>query len=91
MIEEELKRLTEKPWSEEERAIVQKLVDGFMYYKKLIPRTLKTDMITALQMCNNLKDKLDHLIETKKKKVCKKCGGTESESESEECIETKGD
>jgi hypothetical protein len=86
MIEEELKKLTEKPWSEEEKAIVQKLVDGFMYYKKLIPRTLKTDMITALQMCNNLKDKLDHLIEKKTKRVCKKCGSSESDSESEKCL-----
>jgi hypothetical protein len=86
MIEEELKKLTEKPWTEEERAIIQKLVDGFLYYRKLIPKSFKTDMISALQMCNSLKDKLDILVEkqaqstieisetkTIKIKLCTKC------------------
>jgi hypothetical protein len=86
MIEEELRKLTDKTWADEEKVIIQKLIDGFMYYRKLIPRSFKTDIVLALQMCNSLKDKLDNLIEKEKaKQCCTKCGKTDSsDSETED-------
>jgi hypothetical protein len=61
IIEEELKKLMDKEWEEDEKQVLQKLVDGFLYYKKLIPKSFKMEVIAALQICNKLKDKLDIL------------------------------
>lgn len=61
MIEDEVKKLLEKEWSEEERKIIQKTTDGLFYYRKLLPSSLKADVIAALQLCNKLKDELEIL------------------------------
>jgi hypothetical protein len=61
MIEEEIKKLLEKEWSPEERGMIQRIMDGLLYYRKLIPRSLKADVIAALQLCNQLKHQLDML------------------------------
>lgn len=72
IIEQELKKLMDKQWEEDEKQVLQKLVDGFLYYKKLIPKTFKLEVIAALQICNKLKDKLDLLtaLYEKENKEC---------------------
>lgn len=62
MIEEEFKKLLEKEWSEEERQMIQRIMEGMLYYRKLLPKALKADVISALQLCNKLKHQLDILI-----------------------------
>lgn len=62
MIEEEFKKLLEKEWSEEERQMIQRISEGLLYYRKLLPKTLKTDVIAALQLCNKLKHQLELLM-----------------------------
>lgn len=59
MIEEEFQKLLCKDWNDEEKAMIQRIMDGLLYYKKLIPKGLKTDIIAALQLCNSLKGKLE--------------------------------
>lgn len=59
MIEDEFTRLLEKDWSEEERQMIQRIKEGLLYYKKLLPKSLKADVIAALQLCNNLKHQLE--------------------------------
>lgn len=75
MFEEALESLLEKQWGTEERVLLNKLVSNLLYYKKLIPKALKKDIMDALQMCNELKLELEKYRET-----CK-CNQTESHSE----------
>jgi hypothetical protein len=70
-MEEEFKKLLEMNWEESERDMIKRIMDGLLYYKKLLPRTLKNDVAAALELCNKLKDELEALrekvIEDKKK------------------------
>ena len=59
MFEQEIKLLLMKKWNDEEKAMLNKLLDNLAYYKKLIPKSLKNDIIAALQMCNLLKIELE--------------------------------
>lgn len=59
MFEKELELLLEKNWTEEEITMINKLLETLQYYKKLIPKSLKQEIVVALQMCNNLKTELD--------------------------------
>lgn len=59
MFEKELELLLEKNWSEEEIAMINRLLETLQYYKKLIPKSLKQEIVAALQMCNVLKTELD--------------------------------
>ena len=65
MIEEELSRLLERQWTDEERAMINRIMDGLLYYKKLIPKALKNDVVSALQLCNRLKSQLEELVNTR--------------------------
>jgi hypothetical protein len=67
MIEDEFKLLLEKEWSEDERVMIQRIMEGLLYYKKLLPKGLKADVINALQLCNKLKDQLDLMTITSPK------------------------
>ncbi len=62
MIEEEFNKLLEKEWTEEERQMIQRIMEGLLYYRKLLPKALKADVISALQLCNNLKHQLEDKI-----------------------------
>jgi len=59
MFEEELDKLLRKDWSDEEKTLWQRIIDGLLFYKRILPKTLKTDILLALQLCNNLKDELE--------------------------------
>lgn len=50
-----------KNWTEEDKALIDRVTSSLLYYKKLIPKTLKADIVLALQLCNNLKDKMEEL------------------------------
>jgi hypothetical protein len=59
MFEQELDNLLQKNWSDEERRLISLLMENIIYYKKLIPKSLKQDIMNALQMCNVLKTELE--------------------------------
>lgn len=59
MFEQELDNLLQKNWSDEERRLIGLLMENVIYYKKLIPKSLKQDILNALQMCNVLKTELE--------------------------------
>ena len=59
MFEQQLDILLQQEWSEDEHKLISRLMDNVTYYKKLIPKSLKQDIMNALQMCNVLKTELD--------------------------------
>jgi hypothetical protein len=59
MFEQELDNLLQKNWSDEEKRLITLLMENVIYYKKLIPKSLKQDIMNALQMCNVLKTELE--------------------------------
>lgn len=79
MLEEEAKKLLTKEWLLDEKEIVEKMIKNLVYYKKFIPKSLKTDIIAALQLCNKLKDRLDKFTETISEE-CVDLGALETEN-----------
>lgn len=61
MIKEEFEKLLLLEWTDEEREMIKRIMEGILYYRKLLPKTLKHDVISALQLCNTLKVKLENL------------------------------
>lgn len=59
MFEDELDKLLQKEWTEDEKTLLQRIIDGLLYYKRILPKSLKNDILLALQLCNNLKDELE--------------------------------
>lgn len=69
MIEEEFQKLLAKEWIEDERQMIERIMKGMLYYKKLMPKSLKADVVSALQLCNKLKHQLEHLVKRVDKDV----------------------
>ncbi|NBP00580.1 MAG: hypothetical protein EBU90_10730 [Proteobacteria bacterium] len=70
MLDTELDNLLKQSWSEEEMQQLQKLADCLKYYKKLMTKTLKTDLVIALEICNRLKIELEELRKKQSACVC---------------------
>lgn len=60
-MEQECDQLLQKNWTEEQKSLIKRILENVLYYKKILPKTLKNDIISALKMCNELKDELDEL------------------------------
>lgn len=61
MFEEHFNELISKDWSMEDKALIERVCKSLSYYKKLIPTTLKNDIVYALEMCNRLKGRMEEL------------------------------
>ena len=48
MFEEEVKSLLENEWSEEEKIMITNLISTVTYFKRMLPKTFKHDIISAL-------------------------------------------
>ena len=59
MFEDEVKLLLENEWTDEEKTLIENLISTVMYFKRMLPKTFKQDILCALQMCNSLKIELD--------------------------------
>jgi hypothetical protein len=78
MLEEEFEKLLNKKWdTEEEQQLIKRIMEGILYYKRFLPKTLKDDVILSLQLCNKLKSELEEL----KNK-------TDGEKENKDCYNT---
>jgi len=61
MIKDEFKRLLDKDWTIEQKTLITNIMQSVIYYRKLLPRSLETNIIDALKLCNTLKDELEEL------------------------------
>ena len=61
MIEQEFQKLLDKAWTEDEIAMIHRIMQGLLFYKRLLPKALQADIVAALQLCNTLKTRLDEL------------------------------
>ena len=67
--EEQFKLLLLKEWNDEEKNILKKMIESLCYYKRILPKALKKDIASALQICNDVKCELE---EFQKTCTCKK-------------------
>ena len=58
-MDDEIKSLLAKEWSEEERILITNLISNVTYFKRMLPKTFKQEIFCALQMCNSLKIELE--------------------------------
>jgi hypothetical protein len=89
MFEEELESLLEKKWDQDQKDLIKRLCDNVIYYKKLLPKSLKQDVLSALEMCNILKTELEIYkqycnCQFKKEEEEKNIEDEETKNESEE-------
>ncbi|NBU34018.1 hypothetical protein EB118_03610 [bacterium] len=61
MFEDSLQVLKRQTWKDEELQLICKLEESLMYYRKLMSKTLKTDLSIAFEMCIRLKIELEDL------------------------------
>jgi hypothetical protein len=52
---EQTNALLNHEWTPDERVLIKRLVDSLLYYKYLIPKNLKSDVVAILDMANNIK------------------------------------
>ncbi len=62
---EESKKLLEQNWSDEERVLIEKLLNNVKGYKSLMPKSLRMDITCMLQLAIHIKSDYDSL----KKKI----------------------
>jgi hypothetical protein len=60
MFEKELELLLSKEWEKNEKDMLDSLSSNLKYYKKLLPKSLKDELASALRMCNELKIELEN-------------------------------
>lgn len=53
--------LLDKVWTPDETILLKKLADNLVYYKSLIPKALKIDIVAILQIANTIKSDYDDL------------------------------
>ena len=70
MFEDELDKLLEHHWEDEEVEQIKKVMENLLYYKKLMTKSMKTELTITLNMCNKLKTDLDNLKEHVKMCTC---------------------
>lgn len=57
-MKEDCEELLKLEWDESEREILTRLTSSLKFYKMLIPKDLKKDIIEAIKLCTRLKDAL---------------------------------
>lgn len=63
MFEDEMKKLLDKKWDEEDYKLISRLLDNLVYYKRIMSKSMKTDLMSMLELCNKLKTELEDLKE----------------------------
>lgn len=52
---EQTNALLNHEWTPDEKVLIKRLVESLLYYKYLIPKNLKSDIVAILDMANNIK------------------------------------
>jgi len=82
---EESNKLLSSNWSEEEISLIKRMLDMLNFYNYIIPKTMKQDIKSVLEMANRIKgeyDELKHKFEMYKDKDKQP---KELETQHEEC------
>lgn len=61
---EQTNALLNHDWTHEEKILIKRLVDSLLYYKYLIPKNLKSDVIAILDIANKIKHEYTILKKT---------------------------
>lgn len=56
-----IESILQKSWASEEKMLLKKLSDNFLYYKKLLPKAVKADIVSVLTIANHIKAEYDDL------------------------------
>jgi hypothetical protein len=56
---ESMDELLLKEWLECERELIKRMVENVVSYKRLIPKSIKEDIIALLQLANKVKSDFD--------------------------------
>jgi regulation of enolase protein 1 (concanavalin A-like superfamily) len=67
----EVNLLLDKNWEESEKILIKKILDNLIYYKSLIPKSLKNDVKSILEMANKIKVDYDNLLDKYNKCICR--------------------
>ena len=62
---EQTNALLNHDWTSDERTLIKRLVDSLLYYKYIIPKNLKSDVVAILDMANKIKHEYTILKKTK--------------------------
>ena len=62
---EQTNALLNHEWTPDEKVLIKRLVESLLYYKYLIPKNLKSDIVAILDMANNIKHEYTVLKRTK--------------------------
>jgi organic radical activating enzyme len=60
---EESNKLLSSNWENHDKELIKRMIDSLIYYKSLIPKSLKNDVKAMLQMANHIKTEYDELLE----------------------------
>ena len=52
---EQTNALLNHDWTSHEKNLIKRLTDSLLYYKYLLPKNLKVDIVAILEMANKLK------------------------------------
>jgi hypothetical protein len=58
---EESNKLLASKWTEEENILIKRMLDMLNFYNYLIPKTIKQDIKSILEMANRIKCEYDEL------------------------------
>lgn len=63
---DESKELLNKKWSDEERSLIKKIFDSLHSYRKFLPKALKEDIISVINLIIKIKTERDYLVSINK-------------------------
>lgn len=62
---EQTNALLNHDWTQDEKVLIKRLIESLLYYKYMMPKNLKADVISILEMANKIK----HEYTTLQKKI----------------------
>lgn len=65
---EQTNALLNQAWTPDEKRLITRLVESLLYYKYLIPKNLKSDVVSILEIANKIKQDYTILKKTTEQK-----------------------
>lgn len=63
--EEELRKILEQKWNEEEKETIERVIKSVCSYKRLMTKALKDDVLKIVDICIKVKLQLEECLENK--------------------------
>lgn len=61
--EEELKKILEQKWNDEDKETIERVINSVLSYKRLMSKTLKDDVLKIINICIKVKKQLEECSE----------------------------